>query len=99
MQANFYLRAFNKKEAEEKAHLRKRELNSFVDLTVDTEDGEIVLKHDGKFIIKCKDYKVGKLFSYPKWEEAINISEFKSDGSIHLMIAVNPGFMLEYQKL
>ena len=99
MKTNYYLRAFNKEEAKAKESLKVSQLDSFIDLTVEAEDGKIALKGNGKFIIRCKDYKVGKLFAYKQWDNAINISAHKFTNSVHLLIAVKPGYMLEYKTL
>ena len=99
METNYYLRAYNIEEAKEKKNLKVGKLDSFVDLTVETEDGVILSKHNGKFIIKCKDYKVGNLFAYKNWEKAISINEYSFPDSVHVLIAVTPGYILEYKTL
>ena len=99
MKSNYYLRAYNIEEAKEKKNLKVGKLDSFVDLTVEAEDGVILSKHNGKFIIKCKDYKVGKLFAYKNWEKAVSINEYSFTDSVHVLIAVAPGYMLEYKTL
>ena len=99
MKSNYYLRAYNIEEAKEKKNLKVGKLDSFVDLTVETEDGVILSKHNGKFIIKCKDYKVGNLFAHKNWEKAISINEYSFTDSVHVLIAVAPDYMLEYKTL
>jgi hypothetical protein len=98
MNTNYYLRAYNVNEAKEKAPELER-LDSFVDLLIEAEDGNIVLKKDGKFIIRCKDYKISRLFFYKNWENAIHLSEYHIGDIVHFLISASDGYVLEYRIL
>ena len=94
MEVTFYLRSYNIEEARREPSKKKSELNGFADLSVHSVDGEIILKKDGKIIIRCKEYKVSGLFAHKNWEDVVHLSEYTIGDKVHLLISAFPGCML-----